>query len=106
MIDSFELERGLNHIFAADWVPSVDVVESSLRAARRLNCFATGVRVLEALEDKVDDKKVYAQYQTALRPLVEELGLVCACMQLINFKVEKKTFGTFHTVRDLARWWY
>jgi cytochrome c oxidase subunit 5a len=70
------LERGLNHIFAADWVPSVDVVEEALRASRRLNCFATGVRVLEALEDKVDDKKVYQQYQSALRPLVEELGLV------------------------------
>lgn len=70
-------------------------MEEALRASRRLNCFATGVRILEALEDKVADPKNYVQYQAALRPLVQELGLV-----------EKKEFVPFQTVRDLTRWWY
>lgn len=93
--DSFELERGLNHIFAADWVPSVDVVEDALRAARRLNCFATSVRILEALENKIDNPKVFEEYRAALGPLVTELGIPSV-----------KEFGKFETVRDVDRWWY
>lgn len=53
------------------------------------------MRVLEGLENKVADAKVYAEYQSALKPLVEELGLV-----------EAKEFSKFNTVRDPWRWWY
>ena len=48
--DDFELERGLNHIFGADWVPSYEVIVEALKASRRLDTFATSVRILEGLE--------------------------------------------------------
>ncbi|KAI9193144.1 cytochrome c oxidase, subunit VA/VI [Polychytrium aggregatum] len=90
--DDFELERGLNHIFAADWVPSVDVITESLKAARRLNSYATAVRVLEALEGKVESKSQYSQYISELKPLLAELGVE-----------EKKDLGAFKIVREF-RW--
>ncbi|KAJ3214786.1 Cytochrome c oxidase subunit 6 [Clydaea vesicula] len=93
--DDWELERGLNHIFAADWVPSLDVIEEAIRASRRLNCFATAVRVLDALENKVENRKQYDDYLTHLNPLLTELGVV-----------ERKEFGKFETVRDKTKWWY
>jgi cytochrome c oxidase subunit 5a len=93
--DNFELERGLNTVFTADWVPSVDVVTEALQATRRLNTFATAVRILEALEDRTESKKQYQQYLDELKPLLNELGVV-----------ERKDLGEFHTVRDRARWWY
>lgn len=74
--EDFELERGLNHIFAADWVPSVEVIEEALKASRRLNTFATAVRILEALEDKVYKKDQYQTYLRELKPLLEEYGIV------------------------------
>ncbi|TPX67679.1 hypothetical protein SpCBS45565_g03535 [Spizellomyces sp. 'palustris'] len=91
--DDFELERGLNHIFATDWVPSVDVISDALQATRKLNSFATAVRVLEALEGKAHSKDQYANYLKELKPLLEELGVV-----------EKKDLGAFDFVRE-KRWW-
>lgn len=73
--DDFELERGLNHIFAADWVPSVEVLAEAIKASRRLNSFATAVRVLEALEGKVSTAAQYDQYISVLKPLLNELGV-------------------------------
>jgi cytochrome c oxidase subunit 5a len=93
--DNYELERGLNIVFTADWVPSLDVVTEALQATRRLNTFATAVRILEALEDRTESKKQYQQYLDALKPLMNELDVV-----------ERKDLGEFHTVRDRARWWY
>ncbi|KAJ3092376.1 Cytochrome c oxidase subunit 6 [Quaeritorhiza haematococci] len=92
--DDFELERGLNHIFAADWVPSVEVLTEAFRAARRLNTFATSVRILEALENKVESKKQYTEYLKELKPLLEELGVP-----------ERKELGEYQFVRE-KKWWY
>ena len=86
--DDFELERGLNLIFAADWVPSLEVITEALKASRRLNTFATAVRILEALEEKAYKKEQYAQYIKELKPLLEELGVP-----------EKKDLGAFDIVR-------
>ncbi|KAI8916636.1 cytochrome c oxidase, subunit VA/VI, partial [Powellomyces hirtus] len=91
--DDFELERGLNHIFATDWVPSVEVIGDALRAARAQNSFATAVRTLEALKSKAHNEKQYQQYIDALKPLLTELGIP-----------EKKDLGTFEFVRE-KRWW-
>ncbi|KAJ3146527.1 Cytochrome c oxidase subunit 6 [Geranomyces variabilis] len=91
--DDFELERGLNHIFATDWVPSADVIADALRAARAQNSFATAVRTLEALQSKTHNDKQYQQYLQELRPLLNELGIP-----------EKKELGTFAFVRE-KRWW-
>lgn len=93
--DDFELERGLNHIFSADWVPSYEVVVEAIKASRRLNTFATAVRILEALENKVENKVQYEAYIKELRPVLDELGIP-----------ERKELGEFKAVRDPSRWWY
>lgn len=79
----------MNHIFAADWVPTVEVLEEALKASRRLNTFATAVRILEALEEKVYKKEQYQLYLRELQPLLTELGVV-----------EKKGLGEFLPFRD------
>ncbi|KAJ3182196.1 Cytochrome c oxidase subunit 6 [Gaertneriomyces sp. JEL0708] len=91
--DDFELERGLNHIFATDWVPSLEVIQDALQASRKINTFATAVRILEALENKVSSRSQYDQYLKALQPLLSELGVV-----------PKNDLGQFDFVRE-KRWW-
>ncbi|KAK2462464.1 hypothetical protein APHAL10511_005434 [Amanita phalloides] len=46
--DLFEVQRGLNNCFAHDLVPAPSVIEAALRASRRVNDYATAVRVFEA----------------------------------------------------------
>lgn len=87
--DDFELERGLNHIFAADWVPSIDVITEALKASRRLNTFATAVRILEALEEKAYKKEQYQAYIKELKPLLDEYGVV-----------ERSALGEFMPIRE------
>lgn len=72
--DLFELQRGLNNCFAYDLVPTVDVVEAALRASRKVNDYATAVRVLEGVREKVENKGQYQQYLDELKPVIEELG--------------------------------
>ncbi len=90
--DLYELERGLSHIFAADWVPSVEVLAEALRASRRLHAFPVAVRIVEALEQKVDKVAQYQEYLKALGPLMQELGVP-----------EKKELGAFDFVME-KRW--
>ena len=73
--DLFELQRGLNNCFAYDLVPSQQVVESALRAARRVNDFSTAVRIFEGLKEKVENKTQYDQYLSETAALRQELGL-------------------------------
>ncbi|KAI9481604.1 MAG: peptidase family M41-domain-containing protein [Benjaminiella poitrasii] len=73
--DLFELQRGLNNAFAYDLVPAPSVIESALRACRRVDDFATGVRIFEGLKDKVENQKQYEQYLSELEPLRKELGI-------------------------------
>ena len=40
-------QRNLNNAFAYDLVPTPSVIEAALKAARRVNDFATAVRVFE-----------------------------------------------------------
>ncbi|KAI8621223.1 cytochrome c oxidase, subunit VA/VI [Chytriomyces sp. MP71] len=91
--DDFELERGLNQIFAQDWAPSVELIGEAIKASRRLDTFATSVRILEALEHKVHKKEQYQQYLQVLQPLLSELGVV-----------DKNALGEFQTVRQKV-WW-
>ncbi|TPX73206.1 succinate dehydrogenase [Chytriomyces confervae] len=87
--DDFELERGLNQIFAQDWAPSVELIGEALKASRRMDTFATSVRILEALEHKVHKKEQYQQYLKVLEPLLTELGVV-----------DKHALGDFKAVRQ------
>ncbi|KAF7723294.1 Cytochrome c oxidase subunit 6 [Apophysomyces ossiformis] len=73
--DLFELQRGLNNAFAYDLVPAPSVIESALKASRRVNDFATAVRIFEGLKDKVENEAQYKQYLDELEPLRKELGV-------------------------------
>ncbi|KAG6026194.1 Cytochrome c oxidase subunit 6 [Claviceps citrina] len=73
--DVFELQRNLNNAFAYDLVPSTSVVAAALKAARRVNDFATAVRIFEGVKAKVENKGQYEQYLSELKSLREELGV-------------------------------
>lgn len=73
--DLFELQRGLNNCFAYDLVPSPEVIESALRASRRVNDYSTAVRIFEGIKQKVENQSQYKQYLDALQGVREELGI-------------------------------
>ena len=73
--DLFEVQRGLNNCFAHDLVPAPAVVEAAVRAARRVNDFATAVRVFEGVREKVENKQQYQAYLDELKGVREELGM-------------------------------
>ncbi|KIP04933.1 hypothetical protein PHLGIDRAFT_92830 [Phlebiopsis gigantea 11061_1 CR5-6] len=73
--DLFEVQRGLNNCFAHDLVPAPSVVEAAVRAARRVNDYATAVRVFEGVREKVENKQQYKAYLDELKGLREELGI-------------------------------
>ena len=72
--DVFELQRGLNNCFAYDLVPSTGVIESALKAARKVDDYATAVRILEGVKEKVENKGQYQAYLDELKPIITELG--------------------------------
>ncbi|SJX66243.1 probable cytochrome-c oxidase chain VI precursor [Sporisorium reilianum f. sp. reilianum] len=73
--DLFELQRGLNNCFAYDLVPSPEVIESALRASRRVNDYSTAVRIFEGIKQKVENESQYKQYVDALKGVRDELGI-------------------------------
>ncbi|KAJ8520886.1 hypothetical protein ONZ45_g2344 [Pleurotus djamor] len=73
--DLFEVQRGLNNCFAHDLVPAPSVIEAAVRAARRVDDYATAVRVFEGVKEKVENKEQYKAYLDELKPLREELGI-------------------------------
>ena len=78
--DLFEVQRGLNNCFAHDLVPGPAVVEEALRAARRVNDYATAVRVFEGIREKVENKQQYQAYLDELKSVRDELGAsLCTC---------------------------
>jgi len=73
--DLFELQRGLNNCFAYDLVPAPSIIESALRAARRVNDYSTAVRIFEGLKEKVENETQYQAYLQELKPVRDELGI-------------------------------
>ncbi|KAJ7146440.1 COX5A, subunit VA of cytochrome c oxidase [Mycena epipterygia] len=73
--DIFEVQRGLNNCFAHDLVPAPSVIEAAVRASRRVDDFATAVRVFNGVKVKVENKKQYQEYVDELKGLREELGI-------------------------------
>ncbi|KAG9068591.1 Cytochrome c oxidase subunit 6 [Linnemannia hyalina] len=73
--DLFELQRGLNNAFGYDLVPSASVIESALKAARRVNDYPTAIRIFEGLKAKANNDAIYKQYLEELAPLRAELGV-------------------------------
>lgn len=74
--DTFELQRGLNNCFAYDLVPGAPIIESALKASRRLNDYSTAVRVFEGIKEKVENKGQYQAYLDEFAPLRKELGII------------------------------
>lgn len=72
--DLFELQRGLNNCFAYDLVPNTQVITEALKAARKVNDYATAVRILEGLKEKVENKGQYQAYLDELKPILKDLG--------------------------------
>jgi cytochrome c oxidase subunit 5a len=73
--DQFDVQRGLNNIFAHDFVPTVEVCRSALLACRRINDYATAVRLFEGIKDKVPKKSQYQEYVKELESVKTELGI-------------------------------
>ncbi|KAI0931054.1 Cytochrome c oxidase subunit 6 [Taiwanofungus camphoratus] len=73
--DLFEVQRGLNNCFAHDLVPAPSVIEAAVRAARRVDDYATAVRIFEGVKEKVENKSQYQAYLDELKSLREELGI-------------------------------
>lgn len=72
--DIFELQRGLNNCFAYDLVPSVEVIVAALKCARKVDDYATAVRIIEGISVKVENKGQYEAYLDELKPTLDELG--------------------------------
>jgi cytochrome c oxidase subunit 5a len=83
--DLFEVQRGLNNCSAHDLVPAPAVVESALRASRRVNNYATAVRVFEGIKEKVENKAQYQAYLDELKPVREELGVLFVSRRVSSF---------------------
>lgn len=73
-LSSIRSQRGLNNIFAYDLVPTVEVIEAAIQAARRYNDLPTAIRAIEGLRQKVEKVSQYDEYLKELKPLMEELG--------------------------------
>ncbi|ODV86856.1 hypothetical protein CANARDRAFT_195270 [[Candida] arabinofermentans NRRL YB-2248] len=73
--DLFEVQRVLNNCFSYDLVPSPAVIERALRACRRVDDYATAVRVFEGLKHKVENVDQYKAYLEELKEVREELGV-------------------------------
>ena len=71
----------MNNCFAYDLVPTVEVIEAMMRAARRCNDFPTAVRAIEGVKVKVEKPSQYEAYLKELAPLMQELG-ACLCSPL------------------------
>lgn len=74
--DLFELQRGLNNCFNYDLVPPAPVIEQALLACRRLNSFATAVRIFGGLRGKVSKGEQYDEYVKHFRPMMDAAGIV------------------------------
>ncbi|XP_068131791.1 cytochrome c oxidase subunit 5A, mitochondrial [Hyperolius riggenbachi] len=75
-IDDWELRKGINTLIGYDLVPEPKIVDAALRACRRLNDFASTIRILEAVKDKAGPhKEIYPYVIQELRPTLDELGI-------------------------------
>ncbi|XP_078286007.1 cytochrome c oxidase subunit 5A, mitochondrial-like [Rhinoraja longicauda] len=75
-IDAWELRKGMNTLIGYDLVPEPKIIDAALRACRRLNDLASGIRILEAVKDKAGPhKEIYPYIIQELRPTLTELGI-------------------------------
>ncbi|KAF4091814.1 hypothetical protein AMELA_G00041270, partial [Ameiurus melas] len=61
-LDEWELRKGVNTLIGYDLVPEPKILDSALRACRKLNDLASAVRILEAVKDKSGPHKEIYPY--------------------------------------------
>ncbi|XP_057694079.1 cytochrome c oxidase subunit 5A, mitochondrial-like [Corythoichthys intestinalis] len=75
-IDAWELKKGMNTLIGYDLVPEAKILDSALRACRRLDDLASAIRILEAVKDKAGPHKdIYPYLIQELQPTLAELGI-------------------------------
>uniref|UniRef100_H3D2Z5 Cytochrome c oxidase subunit 5A, mitochondrial n=1 Tax=Tetraodon nigroviridis TaxID=99883 RepID=H3D2Z5_TETNG len=75
-IDTWELRKGMNTLIGYDLVPEAKIIDSALRACRRLNDLASAIRILEAVKDKAGPHRdIYPYLIQELKPTLSELGI-------------------------------
>ncbi|TKC50526.1 hypothetical protein EI555_019158 [Monodon monoceros] len=75
-IDAWELRKGMNTIVGCDLVPEPQIIDVALQTCRRLNDFASAVRILEVVKDKAEPhKEIYPYVNQELRPTLKELKI-------------------------------
>uniref|UniRef100_A0A3Q2PCS8 Cytochrome c oxidase subunit 5A, mitochondrial n=1 Tax=Fundulus heteroclitus TaxID=8078 RepID=A0A3Q2PCS8_FUNHE len=75
-IDAWELRKGMNTLIGYDLVPEPKILDSALRACRRLDDLASAIRILEAVKDKAGPHKdIYPYVIQELKPTLAELGI-------------------------------
>ncbi|XP_078109816.1 cytochrome c oxidase subunit 5A, mitochondrial [Sander vitreus] len=66
----------MNTLIGYDLVPEAKILDSALRACRRLNDLASAIRILEAVKDKAGPHKdIYPYLIQELKPTLSELGI-------------------------------
>ena len=76
-IDEFGIRQGFNDLYCLyDAVPEPEVVAAALRATKRINSFATAIRIIEGVKQKAGgDMNVYNYIIENIRPTLDELGI-------------------------------
>uniref|UniRef100_A0A2K6JV58 Cytochrome c oxidase subunit 5A, mitochondrial n=1 Tax=Rhinopithecus bieti TaxID=61621 RepID=A0A2K6JV58_RHIBE len=75
--DAWEWRKGMNNTLVSyDLVPEPKIIDVALWACRRLNDFASAVRILEGVEDKAGPhKEIYPYVIQELRSTLNELRI-------------------------------
>ncbi|KAG7242602.1 hypothetical protein INR49_020315 [Caranx melampygus] len=71
-----EFDARMNTLIGYDLVPEPKILDSALRACRRLNDLASAIRILEAVKEKAGPRKdIYPYVIQELKPTLTELGI-------------------------------
>eukprot|EP00127_Corallochytrium_limacisporum_P005532 Clim_evm49s207 gene=Clim_evmTU49s207 len=75
-LDNYQMRRGLDDLFSHDLIPEPRIIVAALHCSRRLNDFATTVRILEGVKDKSTlDPSLYDWVLGEIKPTLQELGV-------------------------------
>jgi cytochrome c oxidase subunit 5a len=72
-------------------VPNTTVITEALKAARKVNDYATAVRILEGVKEKVENVGQYKAYIEELSPVIKDLGtsIICRSIDLPEHRVRE-----------------
>ncbi|KAJ8784341.1 hypothetical protein J1605_008346 [Eschrichtius robustus] len=95
-IAAWELRKGMNTLVGYDLVPEPQITDAALRACRRLNDFASAVRVLEVVQDKAGPHKeiypyCFSSLPTATSSSVLQEGACSSAPRLPKALLEVRT---------------